>query len=138
MQIREISLKELDIAYELIKELRDLSYDEFEDLIYAMRHHEYKIFGLFDNEILYTYAGVRVQTNLYHKRHLYVDDLVTKEASRSSGYGTEMLHYLEDYAKMFQCEALVLSSGFAREAAHRFYEKYGFSKKSFLFVKTLI
>ncbi len=137
MQIREISLKELDIAYELIKELRHLSYDEFEDLIYEMRHREYKIFGLFERNILYTYAGVVVQTNLYHKKHLYVDDLVTKEGSRSHGYGKEMLSYLEDYAKIFQCQHIVLSSGFAREEAHRFYEHHGFSKKSFLFLKTL-
>ncbi len=138
MQIREISLKELDTAYELIKELRDLSYDEFEDLIYEMRHREYKMFGLFERDMLHTYAGIAVQTNLYHKKHLYIDDLVTKEGSRSYGYGKEMLNYLEDYAKMFQCEAVVLSSGFAREEAHRFYEKYGFSKKSFLFFKPLI
>ncbi len=137
MQIREISLKELDIAYELIAELRDLSYDEFEDLVYEMRHRNYKMFGLFENARLRTYAGVVVQTNLYHKQHLYVEDLITTKASRSCGYGKEMLTYLEDYAKMFQCHHLVLSSGFAREEAHRFYEHYGFCKKSFLFLKTL-
>jgi len=137
MQIREISLQELDIAYELIKELRELSYDEFEDLVYDMRHREYKMFGLFERNILLSYAGVVVQTNLYHKKHLYIDDLVTKTSSRSCGYGNEMLEYLEDYAKIFQCRHMVLSSGFTRESAHRFYEQHGFSKQSFLFLKTL-
>lgn len=135
MQIREISLKELDVAYEVIKELRALSYIEFEDLIYDMRHQEYKIIGLFTKEELHTYAGVSVQTNLYHKKHLYIYDLVTKTKSRSKNYAKEMLIYLEDYAKINQCQNIVLSSGFSREDAHRFYENLGFTKKSFLFLK---
>jgi GNAT superfamily N-acetyltransferase len=137
MQIRELSLQELDIAYDVIKELRDLEYDAFEDLIYDMRHQEYKIFGLFEKGELVTYAGVKVQINLYHKKHLYIDDFVTKTSSRSQNYGKEMLIYLEDYAKIFQCERIVLSSGFAREDAHRFYERNGFERKSFLFLKEL-
>jgi len=48
-----------------------------------------------------------------------------------------MLDYLVDYAKMGMCENIVLSSGFAKEDAHRFYEENGFDKKSFVFLKTL-
>jgi len=138
MQIREITLKELYTVYELLKQLRDqLQYDEFEDLIYDMRHMEYKMIGLFENDQLIVYAGVAVQTNLYHKRHLYIFDLVTDTPFRSRGYGKEMMVYLSDYAKMAACENLVLSSGLQREEAHRFYEVEGFNKKSYLFVKEI-
>ena len=138
MQIREMNLKELYTAYEVVKQLRvALSYDEFEDLIYEMRHIEYKMFGLFERDELISYAGVSVQTNLYHKRHLYVYDLVTDEKYRSQGYGKLMLEYLHDYAKTAACENIVLSSGLQRKAAHRFYEKNEFVKKSYLFVKAL-
>jgi GNAT superfamily N-acetyltransferase len=138
MQIREITLKELYTAYELVKELRkELSYDEFEDLIYDMRHMEYKMMGIFEKEQLICYAGVAVQTNLYHKRHLYIFDLVTDVKYRSRGYGGMMLEYLRDYAKTAACEYLVLSSGLQREDAHRFYEKEGFLKKSYLFVHAI-
>ena len=133
-----MNLKELDVVYEVLHELREsLSYDEFEDLIYDMRHMEYKMIGLFEKESLISYAGVAVQTNLYHKRHLYIFDLVTKKEFRSQGYGEMMMEYLRDYAKMAACENIVLSSGLQREDAHRFYEKEGFAKKSFLFLKTL-
>ena len=136
MQIRELDLKELYTAYDVLKQLRPaLSYKEFEDLIYDMRHMEYKMFGIMDGEELITYAGVAVQTNLYHKRHLYVFDLVSDEKYRSGGYGAMMLEYLEDFAKTCMCENIVLSSGFEREAAHRFYEKNGFDKKSYIFLK---
>ncbi len=138
MQIREMSLKELDVAFEVVSQLRTaLSYDEFEDLIYDMRHIEYKMLGVFERDKLITYAGVNVQTNLYHKRHLYVFDLVTDAAFRSQGYGKIMLEYLVDYAKVAMCENIVLSSGFAREDAHRFYEGFGYEKKSFVFVKNI-
>jgi len=138
MQIREMSLKELDVAYEVLKQLRcDLSFKEFDDLIYDMRHMEYKMIGLFEREKLITYAGVAVQTNLYHKRHLYVFDLGSDKAYRQKKYGENMLEYLESYAKTAMCENIVLSSGFQREDAHLFYEKNGFSKKSFVFLKTL-
>ena len=41
MQIRELDLKELPEAYEVLSQLRcELSYDEFEDLIYEMRHKD--------------------------------------------------------------------------------------------------
>ncbi len=138
MQIRELDLKELYTAYDVVKQLREtLSYREFEDLIYDMRHMDYKMFGIMQREKLISYAGVAVQTNLYHKRHLYVFDLVTDEAHRTKGYGKMMLEYLQDYAKTCMCENIVLSSGFAKEKAHEFYERNGFEKRSFVFLKAL-
>ena len=138
MQIRKLDLKELDVAWSLVKQLRQqLTYNEFEDLIYEMRDREYTMLGIFENEELLAYAGVVVLTNLYHKRHLFVDELVTDEKERSCGYGEMMLEYLRDYAKMGMCERIVLSSGLQREDAHRFYEREGFMKKSYVFVKEL-
>ncbi len=138
MQIRELSLKELLSAYEVLSQLRvELSYKEFEDLIYEMRHMEYKMFAIMEGEKLITYAGASVQTNLYHKKHLYIFDLVTDEKYRGKKYGTMMLEYLSDYAKANMCKNIVLSSGFASEDAHRFYEEHKFKKVSYLFLKSL-
>jgi len=138
MQIRELDLKELYVTYELVSQLREeLSYQEFEDLIYDMRYMDYKMIGIMEKEQLVSYAGVAVQTNLYHKRHIFVFDFVTDKEFRGKGYGKMMLDYLKDYAKVAMCENIVLSSGFAREEAHAFYEKNGYDKKSFVFVKSL-
>ena len=138
MQIREMSLQELDLAYPLVKELRSaLSYEAYEDLIYEMRHEEYKMFGIFEKDQLITYSGFKVQVNLYHQRHIYVDDLVTKKEYQFQGYAKEMLNYIYDYAKVNMCQRVVLSSGFERKDAHHLYEKQGFEKKSFVFVKEI-
>lgn len=138
MQIRELDLKELETVYEVLSQLRqELSYKEFEDLIYDMRYMEYKMIGIMEGEKLVTFAGVSIQTNLYHKRHLYLYDFVTDKPYRAKGYGKMMLEYLQDYAKVGMCENIVLSSGYAREDAHRFYEADGFKKTSHLFVKAI-
>ncbi len=138
MQIRELGLKELLMAYEVVSQLRTaLSYDEFEDLIYEMIKSDYKMFGILDGEELVSYAGVAIGTNLYHKRHLFVFDLVVSREYQNKKYGTMMLEYLNDYAKMGMCEKIVLSSGFEKTNAHRFYENNGFVKKSFVFVRSV-
>jgi len=139
MQIRELNLKELDIVWEVLSQLRvAIEYDEFENLIYDMRDKEYKMFGVFDGGELVCYSGAYIQTNLYHKRHLFVDDLVTYDSVRSRGYGEAMIEYLSNYAKVAGCERLVLSSGLDRLDAHKFYNKEKFEKKSLVFVKEIL
>lgn len=108
MQIRELDLKELLSAYEVLSQLRPaLSYKEFEDLIYDMRHMEYKMFGIMEGEKLITYAGVAVQTTLQDKRHLRVFDFITDQNSDASKYDAIMLEYLHDYAKIGMCEKVL-------------------------------
>ena len=137
MQIRELDLKELQTAWELVSQLRTkIEYDEFENLIYDMREN-YTMVGLFERDKLITYAGVSINTNLYHKRHLFIHELVTDETQRSKGYAKMMLEYLSDYARVGACENIVLSSGLQREDAHRFYENNDFEKVSFVFLKRL-
>ena len=110
MQIRELSLKELMSAYEVIHELyEDLSYKEFEDLIYDMRHIEYKMIGIFEKEQLISYAGVAVSTDLVHKRHLRVYECVTSKRFDTKKYDALLYEYLKDYAKMAMCKTLVFS-----------------------------
>ena len=79
MQIREMDLKELYDVYDVIKQhYIDMSYEEFEDLIYDMKHMDYKMLGIVENEKVMTYAGVAIQTTLKDKRHLKVFELKEK------------------------------------------------------------
>ena len=139
MQIYELKLTELHDVYDVIKELHiSLEYDDFEDLIYQMSREGYKMFGLYEKGDFITYAGVEVAINLYHGHHLYIHELVTKSAFRSRGFGSEMLIYLNDYAKMLGCERLILSSALHRKEAHAYYEKAGFLQVGKQFCKELI
>lgn len=108
MQIRELDLKELEQAYTVVRQLRpELSYKEFEDLIYDMRHTEYKMLGIFERGELVTYAGVSVSTTLRDKRHLCVYDFVTDKKESMNTYPEMMRKYIQDYAKTYMCEKIL-------------------------------
>jgi len=105
MQIREINLKELYTVHNVIKELyTDLSYKEFEDLVYDMKYMQYQMFGVFEKGELVTYAGIAVQTTFVDKRHLKVFDFITSIKYDSCKYDKIMKEYLDDYAKVAMCE----------------------------------
>jgi len=108
MQTREITLKELDTVYELIKELYNwLEYDEFENLIYDMREINYKMLGVFEKCELISFAGVAILTTLKDKRHLRVFDFITKNKEQNKKYDKLMKEYVEDYAKIAMCLKII-------------------------------
>ena len=139
MQIRELDFKELYTVYEVLSQLHtELSYDAFEDLVYEMRHIQYKMFGIMDGEKLITFAGVAILTNFYYKRHLCVFDLVTHKEFSSEKYAQIMLEYLYDYAKINMAQNMVLFSNVCEQTTGLAYEKSGFTKSNSLFVKPII
>lgn len=84
-------------------------------------------------------AGVavfRVFRNTHIGLRLYVDDLVTDEARRSTGVGHALIGWLEQEARARGCPGLDLESGVHRPRAHAFYFREGFSIPSFSFRKT--
>jgi len=139
MQILQLRTEDLKQAYEVLKELRtSLEYETFTDLVEEMQEqYSYTMFGLWDRGTIQTYAGVSIQTNLYWNKHLFIYELVTKKNVRSSGYGHQMMQFLDDYAKMHKCEHIALTSGVQRVDAHRFYENENFDKPGYTFLKKI-
>ncbi|GGS22530.1 N-acetyltransferase GCN5 [Streptomyces nojiriensis] len=82
-------------------------------------------------------AGWRVVVNTAAVRSLYVDDLVTAAAARSTGVGHALLAHLEQHALAAGCTALTLESGTQRTDAHRFYFRERMSVTAFGFEKPL-
>jgi GNAT superfamily N-acetyltransferase len=66
-------------------------------------------------------AGFVVGRKLAWGKHIYVDDLVTAERSRSKGVGGQLIKWLKAYARDQGCEQKHLDSGVQRFGAHRFY-----------------
>ena len=118
---------DLSLAAEVLAELRThLSVAELLTRIHAQREHGYQIaLALGDGEPLGA-AGFVIGLKLAWGRHLYVDDLVTREQARSTGIGARLLDWLRVYALEQGCEQLHLDSGVQRFAAHRFYLRHGF------------
>ncbi len=108
MQIRELNLKELYTIYDVLNEqYADLTYEEFEDLIYDMKYMDYKMIGILEKDVLIAYAGVCIQTTLRDKRHLKVFDFITSSKYDRKKYDDMMKKYLVDFAKVGMCEKVV-------------------------------
>ena len=90
-----------------------------------------------ETERVLTVAGFRMGLNLACGKYLYVDDLVTAEVARSSGWGRQMLSWLMDLARSRSCDQFHLDSGLQRREAHRFYEREGMEISSYHFFKQL-
>lgn len=71
-------------------------------------------------------AGFVVGRKLAWGKHIYVDDLVTAERSRSTGVGSAIIAWLKAYARDNGCGQIHLGSGVQRFSAHRFYLRHGF------------
>jgi GNAT superfamily N-acetyltransferase len=100
--------------------------DEFVAQVLRQQQGGYRLAALADDGgRIVAVAGFRLSENLAWGRHLYVDDLVTDEASRSHGHGQQLLAWLVQTARQADCAELHLDSGVQRYGAHRFYLRSG-------------
>ncbi|MEV7374182.1 GNAT family N-acetyltransferase [Streptomyces sp. NPDC090301] len=82
-------------------------------------------------------AGWRIVVNTSTLRSLYVDDLVTAAATRSTGVGHALVAHLEGHARAAGCHEFTLDSGTHRTGAHRFYLRERFDIVAFHFARSL-
>ncbi|HZC43292.1 MAG TPA: GNAT family N-acetyltransferase [Acidobacteriaceae bacterium] len=133
LEVREVSAAETARTYAVFCALREgcavmASVGSFSDWV---NHHQrpegYRIVAAFvpgePNAV--AAAGFRILHQLSKARFLYVDDLVTLPAHRSSGYAGMVFDWLVQEARREGCEQLHLDSGHQRYDAHRFYLKHG-------------
>ncbi len=81
--------------------------------------------------------GYRYLQYLYIGKHYYIDDLVTLESARGSGYAGILIDYVVSEAQKNGYAAVTLDSGYARNTAHRLYLNKGFIMSAHHFQKKL-
>ena len=102
------------------------SVDEFKARVARQRANAgYRLFASMAGGRPVALAGFRVMDNLVHGLHLYVDDLVTDEALRSSGHGAALIKRLEQEAAALGCKRLTLDTPMSNSLGHRFYFRCG-------------
>ena len=133
-----VSDEEVASTFLVMSQLRShLGEGGYVERIGGMRQGGYRLAAVVDGGRVRCVAGFRVQDYLYCGRHLYVDDLVTDENSRSKSYGKLMLDWLVHEAKRNGCEQFHLNSGVQRYDTHRFYFREGMKISAYHFSKTL-
>lgn len=124
----------LDAVLPVLRELRPhLDGPAFTE-VYAEGHRQgLRFTAAFDGAECLGVAGWRVIATTQVGRKLYVDDLVTSPARRSTGVGHALLSWLREQARDLGCARLELDSGVQRHRAHRFYFREGLEIASFHF-----
>ena len=109
-------------CFPVMKQLRPLLAEgDFVGRVRLQERTGYHLVLLEDAGEVQAVAGYRLLEILSAGRVLYVDDLVTDQERRSSGYGRTLLAWLADRARDEKCRKLDLDSGVQRTDAHRFY-----------------
>jgi GNAT superfamily N-acetyltransferase len=85
------------------------------------------------NEDILGLAVYRVSNNIKYLTHIYCDDLVTNDNSRSSGVGRCLINYMKIEGEKLGLDQLTLDSGCQRGRAHKFYHREGFNINHFGF-----
>ncbi len=118
-------------CFALMKQLRPhlLSEDEFVARWARQVKDGYRLMMLLSGEAgsekVAALAGFRVQDNLVYGRFLYVDDLVSDERARGSGFGAQLIERLKLETKTQGCGKMVLDTALSNSLAQRFYFRNG-------------
>ena len=125
---------ELTAAAELLLQLRPVY--SLESILVQIKHQQTQGYNLaivtLENKVVCV-AGFVVTEKLAWGKHLYVDDLVTDEHTRSKGAGQAMIDWLKSYCRQHDCRELHLDSGMQRKDAHRFYHREGLESTGYHF-----
>ena len=123
-----------DPIIELIARLRvNLTVDEIKCQIFRQYETGYKVLSVEEPGTVVCIAGFRGCEKLSWGKALYIDDLVTEESARSSGYGSRAIDFLKEHAVSIGCSQLHLDSNIQRSSAHKFYLNKDFKIASFHF-----
>jgi len=138
--IREIVSKpDLDGAYEVLKQLRPhLSLTRFHELYEAARRaDDYTLVGVYRGDECLAVMGYRILHDFVRGTHLYIDDLVTTEAARSTGIGADLLRFAEEEASRRKIAGLRLCTGVENERGKRFYDREGWTLRAVAYTKSV-
>ena len=120
-----------DVArcHAVMRELRPHYDDEARFVADVMEQREtgFQLAFIEWENVVRSVAGFRVTRNLSWGRHLFVDDLVTREQDHGTGFGSQLFEWLIAEARRQGCESVQLDSGVKRYGAHRFYHVRGMS-----------
>jgi len=128
------TVDELNEAAELLLQLRPTY--SLESILAQIKHQQAQGYNLaitiLDDKVVCV-AGFVVTEKLAWGKHMYVDDLVTDENTRSKGAGRAMIDWLKSLCRELGCRELHLDSGMQRKDAHRFYYREGMESTGYHF-----
>jgi GNAT superfamily N-acetyltransferase len=132
-------IEEMDMAYPLISQVyANMSFDDYKARVKEMvEENNYRMVAAYMNDKLVGVSGYWVFLMLYCGRYLQASNLVVDKDCRSLGIGKKILDCLEEKAKKFECEKIVLDSYVENKRSHPLYFREGYYIRGFHFMKDL-
>jgi len=112
--------------------------ETFYDRVCEMQREGYVLGYLEKGADVVSVAGFRIYMDFAAEgKAMYIYDLVTRQASRSIGWGAELIEDLERCAADAGCVTVHLDSGTFRYGAHKFYFNRGYQIRAYHFLKRI-
>jgi ribosomal protein S18 acetylase RimI-like enzyme len=124
--------------YPLIRQLSPgVTAERYAFLLDDMLAHGYRMVAVFEGDDCVGISGVWVATKIYSGRYLEMDNVVVADTHRSKGIGKLLTDFVTELAMNEGCETIMLDAYLENEKAHVFYERAGFVKRGYHFIKKL-
>ena len=139
MEFKIIPSDQIDLIMPLVKKMAK---DFVADAVLLQRLEEmstqnYECVGVYDHEQLIGVAGMWFCTRHYSGRSVEVDHLCIEDAYRNQGLGSQLMIWIENYVSKKGYETIELNTYVENILSHKFYQKQGYKKLGFHFLKSL-
>lgn len=139
IQFKIIPAESIDVVVPLVKKMSNPSITEslllkrFKEMV----TQNYECIGVYDAEKLVGVSGLWFCTRHYSGRSVELDHVFIEDAYRNKGLGSKFVNWIQRYVKSKGYEAIELNAYIANEPSHKFYEREGFQKLGYHFVKDI-
>lgn len=111
--------------------------DYLDAMLDDMIAHGYRMMIATEGDEYLGVAGIWVTTKLYSGKYMELDNVVVADAHRSRGIGKLLTDFATEIARQEGCQTMMLDAYLDNEKAHTFYEREGFVKRGYHFLKKL-
>lgn len=109
----------------------------YQTMLDDMLTHGYRMVSVWEDDLCVGVSGIWVTTKFYSGRYLEMDNVVVSATHRSKGIGKILNDFVELLAREEGCQMIMLDAYLENEKAHVFYERSGFVKRGYHFLKSL-
>lgn len=138
IEFKKATMEDFDVAFDFVEKLWTYNtYDKDEvRKVYKKAIEDedhFAFFAMEDGEYMGFCHGAYIYTFWLSGLTCYLSSIISREDVRGQGYGKALMDEAKRLAEQRDCKGVILDSGFPREEAHKFYERYGFDKSCYGF-----
>ena len=136
--IKLIQSSEINTIIPLLQILNsNISEEILKTRLAEMLNEGYQCVGAFENDNLVGICGIWILTKYYIGKHIEPDNMIIHPEYQNKNIGSELLQWIETFAKEHNCVASELNCYVNNEEAQKFYKKKNYDIIALHFQKKL-